>query len=207
MFGALNCAPTELVLLARTPCIDGTVACKCENVIRTACKLFNLFQSFHQHRPVFDSDDLPFLPSKSNHSFISLREEVNNVSKTSGTHNHTLNVPQPYTRPSSVNANVILSPAASCVKTVPSGKTDMSIAVGVASLGLIPVSLSSSESPSLFSSSMSRVGASQVTSLPNAPSSFTPHVNILLSYVKAAQCEPPTAMCTTPTVSAARCGF
>src|SRR5277367_1277306 len=81
MFGALNRAPTELMLLTRTPCIDRTVACKCENVIRAACKSCNLFQSFYQHRPVFDSDDLSFLPSEANHSFVSLREEVNNLPK------------------------------------------------------------------------------------------------------------------------------
>src|ERR1700756_863776 len=44
MFGALNCAPTELMLLTRTPRIDRTVACKCENVIRATCKFCNLFQ-------------------------------------------------------------------------------------------------------------------------------------------------------------------
>src|SRR5579871_6418630 len=47
MFGALHGAPTELMLLARTPCIDGTIACKGENVIRTACNFLNLFQPFH----------------------------------------------------------------------------------------------------------------------------------------------------------------
>ena len=83
MFGALNCAPTELMLLTRTPCIDRTVACECENVIRAACKFCNLFQSFYEHRPVFDSDDLCFLPSESNHSFVSLRGEVNNLAKSS----------------------------------------------------------------------------------------------------------------------------
>src|SRR3984957_7467768 len=81
MFGALNCAPTELMLLTRTPCIDRTVACKCENVIRAACKLFNLFQSFYQYRLVLDSGDLSFLSSESNHSFVSLRREVNNLPK------------------------------------------------------------------------------------------------------------------------------
>src|SRR5436309_10827626 len=81
MFGALDGTAPKLMLLARSPGIDRAIACKCKNMIGPTCKLYNIFEPLHKNGTVLNSDDFSFLPSESNHPFVSLYEVVSSMLK------------------------------------------------------------------------------------------------------------------------------
>ena len=116
----------------------------------------------------------------------------------------TRKVPHPYTRPVLVTAMVTLSPAATRVKTVPSGMFSRETGPGTDSRGFIPLSISSSDSSS---PSTARNWSACFVDRPRAPWSLTPQVRMTPSWVKATTCIPPVATWTTPTLSGKRFGL
>ena len=164
-FGAFDDAAAELVLLPGPPGPDVAFDVEGEDVVGAADDAGDVLEGGVEEGRVLDAD----VRVESKDTIVALPRNllVDSSSRIRGGWGWlTRNVPQPQTLPSSVTAKVLLSPAAIHVKTVPSGKESLGMAVGVASLGLRPLSLADSSS---LLASISLRPPSQVVSLPNAP--------------------------------------